>query len=314
MILQKSMSENKINVLNCMISNLQLFFLSMTRFVQGGMSEQTQANKKKKGASKKKKKRPVQVLDLNDSENVDSDAKDNSISSSATESSACPIDTKSVKPRKKKKKGKKPATSLIEQPPSVEPVSSPEDEDHLPKEEKEETQPPPIQSSETSVNEGDKAAASENGVDKSRININVPNKRPTAADLINSSEESSDDAETSVTELARGSETVPAPKAVRRATAVDFMEESTAKESEKEEIVVPVIPKEEPEETAPQIKITGVVPKEEPDQTPPPEAASSQEEQDFGGGLEFLGYPNFDAYSNVLLPAGINYFNNVNSF
>ena len=282
------------------------------------MSEQIQANKKKKGASKKKKKRPVQVLDVNDSENVDSDAKNNSISSSATESSAFPVDTKSVKSQKKKKKGKskKPATSSIEQPPSVEPVSSPEDETHLPKEEKEETQPAPTQSFETFVNQGDKAATFENGVEKSGIN-NVPKKRPTAADLINSSEESSDDAETSVTEVTRGTEMAqPAPRVAKRATAVDFMEESTAKESEKQEIIVPVIPKEEPEleETAPQTKATEVVPKEESEETPPQEAASSQEEQDFGGGLEFLGYPNFDAYSNVLLPAGMNYHNSVNSF
>ncbi|KAL5264843.1 hypothetical protein ACHWQZ_G005798 [Mnemiopsis leidyi] len=271
------------------------------------MPENSQV-KKKKGPSKKKKKRPALELDVNESENVDSVAKDNSISSSVTENLTANADSTIAKPRKKKKKGKtkKPAASSLDDSLSTEPVSPAGNED-LPQE-KEETQPALIQninSSDTSIDQGDKTVTPENGVDKSGLS-NFSKKRPTAADLIDSSEESSGDAEISVRESKKGDESGPASKSAR-STAVEFMEEPTANEVKKQENSLSVIPKEEPDETIQKTTITEGVPKEEPDETPSSEAAPSQVEHDIGGGLEFLGYPNFDAYSNVLLPAVVQF-------
>ncbi|XP_063676730.1 exosome complex component 10-like [Bolinopsis microptera] len=124
-------------------------------------------------------------------------------------------------------------------------------------------------------------------------------KRPTAADLIISEDPSPVPEVSSVSEtLDMSSES--SSKVSRRAAAVDFMDEST---------LVPAKTRKSPNTKA-------ALPKEEVVKAHSSETVSPNENEEMtaeeegdgiGGGLEFLGYPNFDAYSNSLLPAVVQF-------
>ena len=217
---------------------------------------------------RRKKKKPSKVIDVDTEETVN-ETESAVLETPPTETDEIipPVeDTEAVKPPKKKKKGRKPKKTAVSPDDSVE-VCPPQNGNVIPKEEEE----------------------AESAPHKSSVR-----KRPTAADLI--SEDPSPDPEVSET-LDMSSE--PSPKVPRRAAAVDFMDESTPVPAKtgKSKITKAAIPK---EEVVKAHSSETVSPNEGEDIT-----AEEEEGDGIGGGLEFLGYPNFDAYSNSLLPSGL---------
>ena len=291
------------------------------------MVEAAATSKQKKGSSKKKKKRSLQTIDLVEEEKVDELKNSSSPAKNSTHSDEIEIippvvNSESAKPKKKKKKDKKiqKKTLPISESSGTKPVCHLENEKIVPKEESQEESEDQqnATSKETLSNDTDNAVVPvvENNQDTPASN--PVKKRPTAADMMVISDEPSlvtDDSSilkeksSAVTEIEDSSVSrtevtscEPASMGSRRATAVDFMDDSAPVEPKE---ALTLAPKEDAVGTLQEDK---VLPKEEVVEAHSSESAPSQdkeEDQGIGGGLEFLGYPNFDSYSNVLLPAGL---------